>query len=166
MRVRHLSEEDVQGFLDDDGSVDARVVSGHVRACDRCARLLSQYRILYSELGRDSVEMPSPALIDAVLRQAAVRPSLGWAEILAWTLAGAAGIAGTSMVLQGLAAAPTLYEPTKLALATALGFVGPVVDYGLHSAPVFAGIVGLALFGLLERRTSASHRRHADSLVD
>ena len=165
MRVRHLSEEEVQGFLDDDGSVDARVVGEHVRACDRCAQLLSQYQLLYSELGRDPVEMPSQALIDAVLRQATVRLPLGWAEILAYTLAGAAGIAGTAVALRGLTAAPGLYEPVRLALAAVLGYAAPVVDRVIRSAPLLAGVIGLVMFGLLERLTSTSRRWHAGSPV-
>lgn len=57
--MRHLSDEEIQAFLDEgEGSLDSEALD-HLSICNRCRRVLEDYKILFADLADGSAfEIP------------------------------------------------------------------------------------------------------------
>ena len=53
MRSNHLTEEQIQGYLDDQDSFDSKAIKEHLKVCASCQKSLEEYRKLYSALNTD-----------------------------------------------------------------------------------------------------------------
>ena len=49
----HLTEEQIQGYLDEQDSFDSKAIEEHLRVCASCQKNLEEYRKLYTALNTD-----------------------------------------------------------------------------------------------------------------
>ena len=49
----HLTEEQIQGYLDDQDSFDSKAIKEHLKVCASCQKSLEEYRKLYTALNTD-----------------------------------------------------------------------------------------------------------------
>ena len=49
----HLTEEQIQGYLDKQDSFDSKAIEEHLRVCASCRKSLEEYRKLYTALNTD-----------------------------------------------------------------------------------------------------------------
>jgi anti-sigma factor RsiW len=68
--LKHLTDADIQAYLDDNLVDDARWVEDHTNACDTCRKRLAEYRALYLQLADDSALPVFDGLSDAVMARA------------------------------------------------------------------------------------------------
>jgi|WetSurMetagenome_2_1015567.scaffolds.fasta_scaffold86258_2 hypothetical protein len=50
MSIKHLTDEEIQLYLDECEAVNRDYVERHLQFCDECRNLAAQYRLLYGEL--------------------------------------------------------------------------------------------------------------------
>ena len=53
MMSNHLTEEQIQGYLDDQDRFDLKAIEEHLRVCASCQKSLEEYRKLYTALNTD-----------------------------------------------------------------------------------------------------------------
>jgi len=68
--LKHLTDADIQAYLEDNLVDDARWVEDHTNACDTCRKRLAEYRALYLQLADDSALPVFDGLSDAVMARA------------------------------------------------------------------------------------------------
>ena len=54
MSPGHLSEKDIQGYLDREESCNFESIESHLAGCEKCRMLLVQYKAIYSGLKDDN----------------------------------------------------------------------------------------------------------------
>jgi anti-sigma factor RsiW len=93
---RHLTDDELQSYLDGDPLSDREWVENHLRVCDRCREELARYEQLYMELAKDVGHELSPDFADSVISRVPERPAPHprWqpAHILALILGAIAGL--------------------------------------------------------------------------
>jgi len=67
--VKHLTDIEIQDYLDDSISAQIKKNNDHLENCEICRNRLEQYRILYGELKADSVPELSPNFVSAVMTE-------------------------------------------------------------------------------------------------
>lgn len=55
MELRHLTDEEIQDYLDGNVPSGNRYVQEHLRKCERCRKALLEYQSLYLGLKKDGV---------------------------------------------------------------------------------------------------------------
>lgn len=71
---RHLTDDELQSYLDGDPLSDREWVEDHLRVCDRCREELARYEQLYMELAEDEGYELSPDFEDSVISGLPERP--------------------------------------------------------------------------------------------
>lgn len=93
---RHLTDDELQSYLDGDPLSDREWVENHLRVCDRCREELARYEQLYTELAKDEGHELSPDFSESVVSRVGERPAPHprWqpAHILALILGAIAGL--------------------------------------------------------------------------
>jgi anti-sigma factor RsiW len=93
---RHLTDDELQSYLDGHPLSDREWVEKHLRVCDRCREELARYEQLYMELAEDKGHELSPDFADSVIsrlpERPAPRPRWQPAHILALILGAIAGL--------------------------------------------------------------------------
>ena len=65
--MRHLTEEELQIYLDERDANLAPALLDHVKACPHCRVVLRRYQALYRSLEEDALIIPPPHLADQVI---------------------------------------------------------------------------------------------------
>ena len=99
MAVAHLTDEEIQAFLDSKQSLDSSTAQ-HVGKCDACSERQQQYKLLYRELNRQPVINLSKHFEDTVLQKVGLLPqSAPGFRLWQWILFVAVFIAGSGISL-------------------------------------------------------------------
>ncbi|UCD65086.1 MAG: hypothetical protein JSW34_06550 [Candidatus Zixiibacteriota bacterium] len=91
MSIEHLSEEQIQQYLDDKTQPADSRITRHLESCRRCRYLLKEYQQLYGILGRESEELLSPTFTASTMEkvEALGRPAEGLSRpFVLWVAAG------------------------------------------------------------------------------
>ena len=89
MSLRHLTDNEIQDYLDGRFSQNGRYVSDHIESCDYCQAQLAQYQTLFGAL-RKEVPFRLPAsfsnnLLAKLAQEPKASPRLGaWAALFAF----------------------------------------------------------------------------------
>ncbi len=96
MELRHLTEEEIQNYLDDIPGSGNRFVEEHLRSCQLCQKDLAGYKRLYAGLKTDKGFELSPDFTEKVFSRLSPVPAsksrLNYAEIFLVILGLVAGI--------------------------------------------------------------------------
>lgn len=71
MATRHMTDEEIQAFLEKGTSALDQVFTGHLDECPQCRRQVQEYRALYGSLGEDRDFELAPGFSDAVMARVA-----------------------------------------------------------------------------------------------
>ena len=93
MTVKHLSEDQIQTYLDGCDRDTKRSIEAHLADCPQCTALLNDYKRLYVALADDRDLVPVKDLPTAVLARAGLRPRPGRKRFPIEIQVGVAGIA-------------------------------------------------------------------------
>lgn len=67
MNSRHLTEEELQDYLDESPTAERRYIEEHLKSCQLCTKTLKEYKKLYAELKADKGFELSPDFSSSVI---------------------------------------------------------------------------------------------------
>ncbi len=67
MRLKHITDDEIQDYLDGNISSEMKSIEGHLEVCDACQANLERYRLLYGELKNEEDIRLSPYFSEAVM---------------------------------------------------------------------------------------------------
>lgn len=145
MAVRHLTDEQIQRYLDGDLSHDSDVAH-HLHQCAVCRRKLQLYRQVYAGLEQDVGFQLTPGFAESVMARLVATPE----KNSPISLAGLILIICGSVIMTGLAlyflGVRTLTEKLASLSAVAVGFGSSIVE-SLKAATASLGVtMDVALF--------------------
>jgi hypothetical protein len=86
VELRHLTDEEIQDYLDGNIPEENKYVQEHLRTCERCRKALLEYQSLYLGLKKDhGFELPGSfpkTVISKLPKEPMIKPRLKYAEIL------------------------------------------------------------------------------------
>lgn len=79
MSINHLTDEQIQQYLDNGPDAIEHSAEKHLEACDRCQMTLKEYQLLYNRLGRETETLLSPNFTSATMAriEALAEPAAG-----------------------------------------------------------------------------------------
>ncbi len=98
MAVRHVTDEEIQAYLDEGSDVGYAAFETHVQVCESCRSRLAHYKVLYQGLRDDRGYDLNPGFSDAVMARVAV----GHIESSRWSRINSIAVILGSLVLLGL----------------------------------------------------------------
>jgi len=111
--VRHLSDNEIQDYLDGNPVENREEIRLHLEICEHCRARMEQYETLVSELGTDDIPELAPdfaaSVVDAV---EPVETEKSYSRIFAWLSAAAAFIFGVVVSIHFMSPS-TLQSITK-----------------------------------------------------
>ncbi len=149
--MRHLSDQELQGYLDGESSIDRFEIETHLQNCGFCQRNLAAYKQLFSGLKSDTGFMLSANFSESVIAkiEGNSESKFDYFEIGLLILAGIAGV-GLLFYFTNLGQYfMEIFTATNISLATLVNQI-PFLSGGKLQLFGFAAII-LTLFGFLDR---------------
>lgn len=143
----HLTDEQIQGYLDNQDSFDNTYILEHLRTCTSCQEILEEYRELYTALNTD----PYPALSNDFSAQ--IVSTISNPEESRWQLF-ESGFT-IAFFLFGIAASLYFVNPLPFIANAVSNIVGNLGEYATKFLPELNGslpifIVAIVIFLLVE----------------
>lgn len=95
--MKHLSEEQMQAFLDNSADEQQRYAA-HLETCPECRTALASYRTLYGALAQEPSEGLAPAFASRVL-QRLPEESPATSQTIEWVLFAISAVAGLAVTI-------------------------------------------------------------------
>jgi len=166
--VRHLTDDEIQGYLDNHPDSDREKIRAHLDICGQCRSNLENYQIIAGQLNTDHIPALSPGFTDAVL--SAIKPDTQDvpveepSRLIAWMSAAAVFILGiaSTIYFTGSSVAKNIIALFSPANITEPSFVSRYKEYisgiDLDLTLVFAVALVLAVIALIDRMIKRRHK--------
>jgi hypothetical protein len=147
MNIGHLSDDQIQSYLDDRSNSTAPDVQEHLRSCAQCQRKTDHYRMLYSSLDQDPVP-PLPAnFASKIISRLAARHKPQWEKYESGFI--------VAFFLIGIAVSLYFINPLPLLTSTGNTILKGLQEYGSNLLIGQHGnltliIIALMIFVLVE----------------
>ena len=100
MSLRHLSDEDIQAYLDGRLVHRVKLIERHLLECDSCREKLEHYRAVFQALKQDTTPSLAPGFPDRVMAAVAKEPAAKATDsFVSWL-----SLAAAAIVIVGLGA--------------------------------------------------------------
>ncbi|GEM_PF-2439280 len=156
MGLKHLSEDEIQEYLDNPVGESSGAVRNHLENCPECRRVFGDYQKLYSGLNRDDIPGLSVSFADRVMTEIeALEPVRDKRDAWIPIFAGSMILLGLSAIFYvidfsaifGLLQAGDFSEALNFTALRKL--LGAVDIFGLNIKTILAvGLILLATFGV------------------
>jgi hypothetical protein len=149
MELNHLSDEQIQNYLDNLESNDKAEIENHLQHCPRCTRNLQIYKEMYHHLGHNSIPNLSkhfPRLVMAKIIVQQEKKTYFW-ENLSFIILLLFAAAGSSYLINPLPLWQSMVKPLLIFINKMMGQIPPQLN---NSWPIItAGIIILVFYEFL-----------------